>query len=265
MPISDHKDEFIEVNGVRLCYQQAGSNTADEHPMVFVHGLGFSKENMNPLFDYYKDLHQVMSYDVRGHGRSDKPSTWTLDDDADDMHGIIEALGLEKPVAVGFSMGSYIALRTAERYPDLFSKVVLIGTKGNGSSSIQAIASGGQKSSDGKSAVQRSVFAPQNTLEQIAEFSQSIASPVRLTHEQRDAIYQSLEGFDNLKDAAKVSVPVLCLTGQHDGVNPPPQGKTVAAALPHGTFFEVPHAGHITFFENFDYTVERIDELLEQG
>ena len=148
--------------------------------MVFVHGLGFSKENMNPLFDYYRILHYVMSYDVRGHGRSDKPASWTLDDDVEDFRGIIVALDLEKLVAVGFSMGSYIALAAAEKYPDLFSKVVLIGTKGGGASSTQAIAAGGTDSS-GESAVMKSVFAPQDTPGQISAFAASIASPVRLT------------------------------------------------------------------------------------
>ena len=60
-------------------------------------------------------------------------------------------------------------------------------------------------------------------------------------------------------------MPVLCLTGQYDGMNPPEKGKTVAAALPRGIFYVVPGAGHITFFENFDYTVKCVDRFLEQN
>lgn len=253
----------IDVNGVRLHYKQAGENIAGNSSMMFVHGLGFSKENMDPLFNYYKTLHHVVSYDVRGHGKSDKPQAWTLEDDADDLHALVEALGLEKPVGVGFSMGSYVVLATAEKYPDLFSKIVLIGTKGGGSSSVQAVASSGKPSASGRSAVAERLYAPQDTDEQIAEFGRRFGSPVKLTHEQRDAVYKSLENFDNMANIDKVKIPVLCLTGQHDGINPPAEGAKVAAALPDGRFYEVPSAGHITFFENFDYTVERIDEFLQ--
>lgn len=262
---ADNTDEFIEVNGIRLCYKQSGENIADERSIVFVHGLSFSKENMDPLFDYYRSLHHVVSYDVRGHGSSDKPNEWTLEDDIEDLHGLIESLSLEKPIGIGFSMGSYITLATAEKYPDLFSKIVLIGTKGNGSSSIKAIASSSGSASEAKDAVLKKIYAPQDTHEQISSFFKSIASPVKLSRAQHDAIYRSLEGFDNLKDAGDLNIPVLCLTGQYDGVNPPAKGKTLSVALPKGTFYEVPRAGHITFFENFDYTVARIDEFLCKG
>lgn len=258
------KSELIEVNGVHLDCKQAGENVASNSSMVFVHGLGFSKENMDSLFDYYKPLHHVMSYDVRGHGQSDKPKAWTLEDDADDLHGLIDALGIEKPVCVGFSMGSYITLATAEKYPDLFSKIVLIGTKGGGSSSIRGIASSKKPSASGRNPVVDRLYAPQTTDEKIVEFASKVASPVKLTHEQRDAVYKSLEGFDNMMDIGNVKIPVLCLTGHYDGINPPARGATVAAALEDGCFYQVPGAGHITFFENFDYTVERIDEFLQR-
>ncbi|WP_251198585.1 alpha/beta fold hydrolase [Anaerotardibacter muris] len=257
-------EELIEVNGVHLCVKQAGTNIGKSHTMIFVHGLGFSKENMDPLFNYYKDLHHVVSYDVRGHGRSDKPEAWTLADDVEDLHALINALGIEKPVIVGFSMGSYITLATAEEYPDLCDRIVLIGTKGGGSSSIQAITAQGKPGS-GAASVRQRVFSPTNTAEQIEAFTASIASPVHLTHEQHAAIYRSLEGFDNLSNASKVSIPVLCLSGQHDGVNPPAKGKIVADTVARGRFYEVNGAGHITFFENFPYTVHRIDEFLQDA
>lgn len=264
---SEKKDgsQFVEVNGVRLCVKQAGTNIGKSRSIVFVHGLGFSKENMDPLLNYYKDLHAVMSYDVRGHGLSDKPDAWTLEDDVEDLYELIRKLGFEKPVVVGFSMGSYITLATAEKYPDLFDRIVLIGTKGGGDSSIKAISSQASSEEDRRAGIRKRVFAPTHTLEQIHEFTHSIASPVHLTSEQREAIYKSLANFDNLTHTNNVNIPVLCLTGQHDGVNPLPQGKIVADTLPNGRFYEVLGAGHITFFENFPYTVQRIDEFLQDA
>ena len=122
---------MLEVNNVRLSVKEAGSGP----DMVLIHGRTLSKETMDPLFDYYKDRFHVVSYDVRGHGKTECEGEFTLDDLADDLTSLMPAYGMEKPVVVGFSMGSYIALRAAEKYPDLFSGIVLIGTRGGRTSS----------------------------------------------------------------------------------------------------------------------------------
>ena len=128
MKTAEEREEMLEVGSVRLSVKEAGSGT----DMILIHGRTLSKEDMDPLFDRYKERYHVVSYDVRGHGKTESGGTCTLDDLSDDLVGLIDAYQLEKPVVIGFSMGSYIALRTAERYPDLFSGIVLIGTRGKG-------------------------------------------------------------------------------------------------------------------------------------
>ena len=125
--VEEH-EEMIEVGSVRLSVKEAGSGP----DMVLIHGRTLSKENMDSLFNHYKDHFHVVSYDVRGHGKTESGGPCTLDDLSDDLVGLIDAYQLENPVVIGFSMGSYIALRTAERYPDLLSGIVLIGTRGKG-------------------------------------------------------------------------------------------------------------------------------------
>ena len=125
--IEEH-EEMTEVGSVRLSVKEAGGGP----DMILIHGRTLSKEDMDPIFDHYKDKYHVVSYDVRGHGKTESGGECTLDDLSDDLVGLIDAYQLEKPVVIGFSMGSYIALRTAERYPDLFAGIVLIGTRGKG-------------------------------------------------------------------------------------------------------------------------------------
>lgn len=67
-----------------------------------------------------------MAYDVRGHGASDKPAAFSMADHVADLLGLCCALGLTRPALVGFSMGSYITLRTAELHPHAFGRIVLI-------------------------------------------------------------------------------------------------------------------------------------------
>ena len=125
------EEEMLEVNNVRLCVKEAGAG----QDMILIHGRMLTKESLDPLFQYYKDSYHVVSYDVRCHGKTESEGEFTLDDLADDLAGLIDAYEMENPVVIGFSMGSYIALRAAERYPDLFPGVVLIGTRGGRTSS----------------------------------------------------------------------------------------------------------------------------------
>ena len=258
--------EKILANGIHISIKEAGEGEG----MILIHGRGYSKENMDRLFNYYKDRFRVVSYDVRGHGESDKPEIFTLEDDAEDLAGIIEALELSKPVVIGFSMGSYITLRTAEKYPDLFSKIVLIGTKGAGAtSSTQKVADDGAARGLTREQIAeqmvRRIFAPQVTFEEIAAFDAEIAGTQVLTAKEQEAITKSLQNFDLLTDAAKVTVPALVMTGEYDGLNPPEKGREVAAALPNGEFAVIPNAGHIAFFENMEEVTSRIDGFLDRS
>lgn len=255
--------QIKKINGINISINEAGSE--NKEAIILIHGRGYSKENMNPLFEYYRDRYHVISYDVRGHGESDKPKSYTLDDHCEDLKGITEFYKLKKPVVIGFSMGSYIALKTAEKYPNLFSKLVLIGTKGRGkTSSIQGVTNE-NKNVDPKemmSIIRKKIFAPGVTDEQIAEFDKSIASNVKLTKDEQERIDRALTDFDLLKDAKKVNIPVLLMTGEYDGLNPVEKGKEVAESLPDAKFEIIPNAGHIAFFENSNKVFSLINSFL---
>ena len=253
----------IEANGIHLCVKEDGTGP----DMILIHGKGYSKENMDRLFAYYRDRFHVVSYDVRGHGESDKLASFTLEDDVEDLNALIHAMALQKPIVIGFSMGSYITLKTAETYPELFSRIVLIGTKGGGATSStqkveQDAAASGMSREEAAQQMIRRIFAPQVSLEDIRAFDSEIASTVRLTRQQQDIITASLHDFDLLHDASSVTLPALVLTGEYDGLNPPAEGKKVADALPNAHFDIIPHAGHIAFFENPDRVCSLIDAFL---
>jgi pimeloyl-ACP methyl ester carboxylesterase len=86
-------------------------------PVVFLHGL-----IMDNLSSWYYTLaptvaltHEVVCYDLRGHGRSDRPrSGYRLEDAVDDLFGVVDALGIAGPVhLVGNSFGGTIAIAAA--------------------------------------------------------------------------------------------------------------------------------------------------------
>ena len=113
----------ISANGVRLHYQRAG---AGGRTLVFAHGLTDSGRCWLPVAEQLAGNYAIVLYDARGHGRSEAPEQgYTYDNLAADMAGLIGALGLERPVVIGHSMGAATAGLAAARYPDLARAIVL--------------------------------------------------------------------------------------------------------------------------------------------
>ena len=129
---------LIEVNKSRLYVDVVGSGlVADgpqmvERPVVFLlhGGPGMDHTTMKPDFDPLSEVAQLIYYDHRGQGRSDtdKSENWNLDQWADDLRGLIDILGVEKPVVLGLSFGGFVAQNYAIRHPDRLHKLILAST-----------------------------------------------------------------------------------------------------------------------------------------
>lgn len=97
------------------------------HPIVLVHGLASSSQIWNLVAPALAARYQVIAYDQRGHGESDKPETgYDLPTFVADLHGIIQSLGLTRPALVGHSWGGNLVLQYAVTYPDVVSHLALI-------------------------------------------------------------------------------------------------------------------------------------------
>jgi pimeloyl-ACP methyl ester carboxylesterase len=115
----------VRRNGIALFYEEAGGG---DLPLVFVHGWCCDHTYFAPQFEHFRRKHRVVTVDLRGHGQSDKPTqSYTMEAFADDMAGMCDQLGVEKPVVIGHSMGGIVAFDLACRYPTLPSAIVMLG------------------------------------------------------------------------------------------------------------------------------------------
>jgi pimeloyl-ACP methyl ester carboxylesterase len=113
--------EYAEVNGINLYYETHGTG----RPMVLLHGGLMSGEMFGPILPALAERHQVIAVDLQGHGRTadiDRPIDIRLM--ADDIAGLVDHLGLEKPDVVGYSLGGGVALFTAVRHPEKVGRLV---------------------------------------------------------------------------------------------------------------------------------------------
>jgi proline iminopeptidase len=96
--------------------------------VILLHGgPGFDHNSLRPGLAPLADVAQLLFVDQRGQGRSDasSPDRWNLDTWVDDVAGLCDVLGLDKPILFGHSFGGMVALGVATRYPDLLGKLVV--------------------------------------------------------------------------------------------------------------------------------------------
>ncbi|GLZ41822.1 alpha/beta hydrolase [Actinokineospora sp. NBRC 105648] len=121
----------LKVNGLRVNYQLMPGAGAPSESVVFIHGMG-----TDSLASFYLTLAapvaaagiDVISYDLRGHGKSERPvSGYALRDFVDDLDELLQVLAPDRPVhLVGNSFGGTIAYAFAAAHPDRVRSVVSI-------------------------------------------------------------------------------------------------------------------------------------------
>lgn len=113
---------FTDVNGARLWYRITGEG----EPVVQIHGAGFGHFNFDPATPELSTRFKVVDFDMRGYGQSDKPlQHYDMEVWADDVVGLLDALGIERAHVHGTSMGGMIAIVVAGKYPERTTSVVI--------------------------------------------------------------------------------------------------------------------------------------------
>ncbi|MEW1775120.1 alpha/beta fold hydrolase [Streptomyces sp. NPDC086777] len=113
----------VVVSGVRLAYRVSGP--PDAQPLVLLHAMGETAGDWDEVAPALAAGRQVHALDLRGHGRSDWPGTYSLTLMRDDVLGFLDALGLERVDLVGHSMGGAVAYLVAQADARRVDRLVL--------------------------------------------------------------------------------------------------------------------------------------------
>ncbi len=134
--------EFITVNGVRLHYVDRGEG----RPIVLVHGNGSLVQDfmVSGLVDALATNFRVIAFDRPGYGYSERPRdrAWTPEAQAGVLIAACAALGIEKPLVVGHSWGTLVAVAWALDHPGATAGVVLISGYYFGTPRLDALLTG---------------------------------------------------------------------------------------------------------------------------
>lgn len=128
--------EIIEVDGLRIGFERAGSGPA----LVLLHGyVGDGPATWRRQLDGLADEFTVIAWDAPGAGRStDPPESFGMAGYADCLAGFIDQLGLERPHVAGLSFGGALALELVHRHPAIPATLVLASAYAGWAGSLPA-------------------------------------------------------------------------------------------------------------------------------
>ncbi|UCC17406.1 MAG: alpha/beta hydrolase [Dehalococcoidales bacterium] len=121
--MAEYKDDFVEINGVKLHYYRTGSG---DRTLILLHGASDNGMCWKPTADLLAEEYDVIMPDAQGHGLSDRLGPgFKFSDLAHHVAGLVEIFGIKDPVLMGHSMGGSCTTNVAALYPDLPKAIIL--------------------------------------------------------------------------------------------------------------------------------------------
>lgn len=264
-----------KVNDIEIYYETSGSGQA----LVLISGLGYPLWQWHRMIPILAEHFRVIAFDNRGVGQTDKPSgPYTAQMLAADTAGLLEALGVEKAVVMGHSMGGFIAQAMALDFPEKVGKLVLCSTNFGGPRHAPITAEAWAVLSDttsdpltrftnGLKVSTAPGWAESHPNEVQAWVQWRIANPLDLAGYQSQiaiglGLVAEAASFEN--KLPNVGVPALVLFGAHDKVVPPANAGLLAAKLPDAKIVILPDAGHFFPIETPEAASQAVIDFAKQ-
>lgn len=113
----------LHLGNIDLYYETAGQG----QPILFIHGLGSSGRDWEEQIAFFSRYYQVVTFDLRGHGQSDKPAgPYSIPLFASDVAQLIEILDIAPVHVVGLSLGGMTAFQLAVSNAELVRSLVIV-------------------------------------------------------------------------------------------------------------------------------------------
>ncbi|MCJ7873434.1 alpha/beta hydrolase [Phaeobacter sp. J2-8] len=238
----------VVVNGLRFMTGVAGAGPR----LLFLTGSGADlRKRKTPLNGPLAAQFEVLSYDQRGMGQSDKPDRpYSMQDYAEDAIAILDAYGWDRVRIVGYSFGGMVAQEIALGWPKRVQKLALVATTagGEGGSSypIQNLADlpPRERARKGLEIVDLG-FTPDwqatHPKEAAARITARVAAQTRFADEPGAAIGRRRQlaaraCHDTFDRLTNITAPTLVLAGQQDGQAPVAAQRAMARRIPNCRF-----------------------------
>ena len=260
---------YFDIEGAGLV--PAGDRMKEKPVAFLLHGgPGADHTSYKPTFSRLSDRMQLVYIDHRGQGRSARgdKSTYTLDNNVEDMEALRQYLGLDKIIVIGGSYGGMVALTYASRYPQHVSHLIVIATAADSRFLKRAQELLAERGTEEQIAIAHHLWNGSFESEEQLHYYFQVMQPLySITYKPDaaqdtwgrtilsvDAINVAFGGFlrtyNVLSDLSKITAPTLVIGGRYDWICPPEFSEEIAQAIP---------KSDLRIFENSGHSI-RVDE-----
>lgn len=280
MVTAGYIERSVNVNGLKLAYQEWGNPSAT--PIVMLHGFGVSGHMFDEFAERMQDRYWLLALDQRGHGDSDWSESGDYSREAfvEDLEGFRKALGLEKFILVGHSMGGLNAVSYVNRYPGHVTALVLVDvgpeSSKEGVDNIVRFTRGPDELDFEEFVQMAHRFNPRRTLENIRERMRHRLKPTesgKWTWKFDRRFRQPDSGLtvgwrlstDELWNLFRsINVPTLLVRGAESDVLSAEVAERVVQEMPAARLVTIPGAGHSVPGDNPDAFTEAVASFLAE-
>lgn len=252
--------EIIKVNNVQIAFEKVGRGS----PLVLIHGYPLDHSIWNETAKLLQDDFQVILPDVRGFGESTTvDSPYSMTDIADDLAGLLDALKIDKAFFAGHSMGGYVALAFAKKYPNRVSGLALVST--------QLLADPEDKKQGRyKTAAdvsEKGVGIVAVAMTDKLSKNQNARNGIRplIEKQSKSGVIGTLKAMAEREDAralfSTINYPVVLVHGDADELIPVERAREAKAILSSAHLLELSGVGHLPMMDAPEKTAEALKLL----
>lgn len=242
----------IKTNGIEINCVIEG-----EGPWVTMsHSLACNLSMWDPQMQLLTKNYKVLRFDTRGHGASSAPGgTYTLEQMADDVHGLFAELGIRRTHWVGLSMGGMIGETYALKYPGVFQSMVLADTTSRRPPNAEQmwgdrVRMAREKGMDALVEGTLARWFTEPYIKAQPEVMKRIGGNIRDTPVAGFAgSCEAIAKIDVLDRLKEIDCPALVIVGEHDHGTPPEMARQIQANLRGSELLIIPSAAHLSNVE----------------
>jgi 3-oxoadipate enol-lactonase len=246
----------VSINSVDLAYDDHGIGM----PMIFLHAFPLNRSMWAGQIDALRDegRFRLVAPDWRGFGDSSLPHTvTTMESLADDLAGLMDALGMPQAIFCGLSMGGYVAFAFYRKYAQRVSGLILADTRpdadtteaqANREKLAQLVE---QQGTEAVADLQLPRLLSAYTHEQHPWIDMRVRQMISIT--RPSAIAAASRGMalreDSTSVLSQITCPTLVLVGEQDVLTPPDVARQYATQIMGAQLAVIPHSGHLSVLE----------------
>jgi len=246
---------IANLDRIKLGYDESGRGNG--FPVIFLHGFPHHRGLWAPQLASLSPLARCIALDLRGFGESSVAPPYSMDQYADDVAAFMDALGIERAVVCGLSMGGYIAFAMWRRHRSRIQALVLADTKASADS---------EEGREKRRAMAQLARERGTTAVADATITGMVGKHTRETSPQIvDVVYRILakapvagvvgaleamrEREDSTATLATIDVLTLIIVGEDDVLTPVSDAEAMHRAIYGSRLHVLARAGHVSNVE----------------